>query len=377
MKNINTKTGRTIGLATVVLTTSGLAGMAGAASVELNGQPLATSARPITMNGRTLVPMRDIFEALGAQVNYNAVTRGISATRATTRIDLQIGNREAAVNSQPQMLDQAPMVRDGVTFVPLRFVSTALGARVAYNPSTALVSVSTGTNTGSVAYNGTDSVAYNGTGSAAYNGTGGSQVAGVRTISIPAGVVVPVTLDQELSSATSRVGETFTATVKSQQSGDSEFPVGSRIEGVITEVQAKNGDQPGVLDLEFRAVTLPDGSRYPLRAELIPLDSKTVDSTRAGRITARTQSSSGKDRAKIIGIGAAGGFILGKVLKKDGLLPAILGAVGGLIYSQKQAKDSSDANLAAGTELGVRLNSAVAYNDTMGYSTERTRYVTQ
>lgn len=374
MKSINTSkttAARTVGLATLALATSGLAVVSSAASIELNGQPLATSARPITLNGRTLVPMRDIFEALGAQVNYNAVTRGISANRATTHIDLQIGNREAAVNGRAEALEQAPVVRGGVTFVPLRFVSNALGAQVSYNPGTALVSISTGTGTGGMGSNGVGSVASNVTGSH------GSQVAGVRTISVPAGVVVPVTLDQELTSATARVGDTFTATVKSQQIGDSEFPVGSKIEGVISEVQAKNGDQPGVLDLDFRNVTLPDGSRYPLRAELIPMDAKAVDSTRAGRITARTQSTSNKDRAKVIGIGAAGGFVLGRVLKKGGALPTILGAIGGLIVSQKQAKSSRDASLAAGTELGVRLNSEVSYNDSTGYSTERTRYVSQ
>jgi hypothetical protein len=46
--------------------------------------------------------MRDIFEALGAQVNYNPVTRGISALRASTKVDLQIGNRTAAVNNIAQ-----------------------------------------------------------------------------------------------------------------------------------------------------------------------------------------------------------------------------------------------------------------------------------
>jgi hypothetical protein len=134
MKSIrNTSAGRNIGLATLALAISGTAGMASATTIRLNGQPLATSAQPITLNGRTLVPMRDIFEALGAQVNYNPVTRGISALRASTKVDLQIGNRTAAVNNIAQTLDQAPILRGGVTFVPLRFVSTAMGANVRYN----------------------------------------------------------------------------------------------------------------------------------------------------------------------------------------------------------------------------------------------------
>ena len=81
-----------------------------APGIELNGQPLQTSVPPITMDGRTLVPMRDIFEALGAAVNYNALTSSISANRENSVVNLQIGNRNATVNGQKVMLEQAPMI---------------------------------------------------------------------------------------------------------------------------------------------------------------------------------------------------------------------------------------------------------------------------
>jgi hypothetical protein len=64
------------------------------------------------------------------------------------------------------------------------------------------------------------------------------------------------------------------------------------------------------------------------------------------------------------------------VLKKDGALPTILGAIGGLVVSQQQRKNARDAALTAGTDL-VRLNTPVTYNDTTGYSAERTAYVSQ
>jgi len=371
MKSIrNTSAGRNIGLATLALAISGTAGMASATTIRLNGQPLATSAQPITLNGRTLVPMRDIFEALGAQVNYNPVTRGISALRASTKVDLQIGNRTAAVNNIAQTLDQAPILRGGVTFVPLRFVSTAMGANVRYNSRNDRVVITTD------GFQGRGGLANNG-GNSGFGMNSGTQVAGVRTISVPQGVVVPVTLDQDLSSATARVGQTFTATVRSQQLGDSEFPAGTKIEGVISEATAKNGDQPGVLDLDFRSAILPDGTRYALRGELIGLDQESVQATSTGRITAKPRSQSNQERLKVIGIGAAGGFLLGRVLKKDGALPTILGAIGGLVVSQQQRKNARDAALTAGTDLGVRLNTPVTYNDTTGYSAERTAYVSQ
>ena len=350
------KTLKTAALLALVTTSAGLVGTANAApSIQLNGQPLATSSRPMIMNGRTLVPMRDIFEALGATVNYNSYTRGITAKRGTTNVNLQIGNRTAQVDGNSNYLDQAPLVRNGVTFVPLRFVSNALGANVGWNGSTQLVSIRTGGTT---------------------MGGGGSQVAGYRTISVPAGVVVPVTLDKALSSATARVGDTFTATVKSERLGDSEFPAGSKIEGVVSEAQAKNGGNPGVLDLDFRNVILPDGKRYALRGELIGLDNESVTSTTQGRIMARGNKRSNTDRLKVVGIGAAGGFLLGRVLKKDGVLPTILGGVGGLLYDMQKNKDKArEAMLPANSSFGVRLNSGLAYNDSTGYYNERINYV--
>jgi len=350
------KTLKNVGILTLAAATSGFAGAANADTIRLNGQPLATSAQPMTVNGRTLVPMRDIFEALGANVNYNSVTRGISAARGTTKIDLQIGNRSAAINGQNRFLEQAPIIRGGVTYVPLRFVSESMGANVRYNAARRVVNINTN---GRLAGNGS-----------------GSQVAGYRTIAVPAGVVVPITLDSEITSANARVGDTFTGTVRSQRLGDSEFPAGTKIEGVISESQPRDGSTPGVLDLDFRAAVLPDGTRVPLRGELIALDDKSVQSTTTGRITARTQKASNQDRLKVIGIGAAGGFLLGRVLKKDGALPTILGALGGLIYSQQQNKaQTREATLPQGAELGVRLNSGVNYSDTTGYYNERVNYV--
>jgi hypothetical protein len=154
MKNRNQK----FGIAAIALAATATLSHA-APTVELNGQPLQTSVSPLIMNGRTLVPMRDIFEALGAKVNYNALTRGISATRATSTVNLQLGNKAATVNGQTVYLEQAPMTISGSTLVPLRFVSEAMGARVSYNAPTQLVSIS----------------------------QSGSSVAGTRTISIPFG----------------------------------------------------------------------------------------------------------------------------------------------------------------------------------------------
>ena len=340
--------------------------LASADEVYLNNQPLATSVAPIQRNGRTLVPMRDIFEALGAQITYNPKTQSVLGTRGTTTVNLTMGNRTAYVNQQPVTLDTAPTIYNGRTLVPLRFVSEALGARVGYDPQRLIVSVTTNGNAPVYAQNPGKPLP-----------SGGSQVAGARTISVPAGVVVPVTLDSALSSATARKGDRFSATVVSTKDGDSEFPSGTRLEGVVRDVAAKSGDNPGVLDLDFRAAVLPDGTRYPLQSQLIDInDAKQVDNDGRGRITAGGSSDS-KDRLKVIGIGAAAGYGLGKVLlKKNGALSAILGGAAGYLYNKKSGNKVREAKLDAGAKLGVRPDSPLVYNDGNNYSQVRQAYTT-
>jgi len=140
--------------------------------------------------------------------------------------------------------------------------------------------------------------------------------------------VIPVSVDQDLNSATAYRGQNFTASVTSSRPGDSEFPQGTKLQGVITGVTKKEGNNPGVLDLAFNAAILPDGSRVQLAGEPISLDNdSTVNS--GGHIVASEKAKKGTN-LKVIGIGAGAGFVIGRILKKDGALPAILGAAGGI-----------------------------------------------
>src|SRR5690606_37387526 len=137
----NRQTWKIAGALALTLATTTAGAQAQTARVANNGQPLATSVPPVPRNGSTFVPIRDIFEALGATVVWNNSTQEINAQRGDTRIWLQIGNRTARVGQDQRWLSQAPFLYSQSTLVPLRFVSEALGANVDWDGSQRLVRI--------------------------------------------------------------------------------------------------------------------------------------------------------------------------------------------------------------------------------------------
>ena len=96
---------------------------------------VALDAKPIVLDGRTMLPIRPIVEALGGTISYsNGV---VSITQGDNSVTLRIGDNTAVVNGQNVPIDQNPNVKPfivppGRTMLPLRFVAEALGAQVNY-----------------------------------------------------------------------------------------------------------------------------------------------------------------------------------------------------------------------------------------------------
>lgn len=105
-------------------------------TVVLNGKKLAFDVAPIIENGRTLVPVRALFEALGAKVSWDAKTQTVTATKAKTKVTLKVGARAVHKNNSPVTLDVPAKIVKGRTLVPLRFAGEAFGGQVAWNSST-------------------------------------------------------------------------------------------------------------------------------------------------------------------------------------------------------------------------------------------------
>ncbi len=108
----------------------------------INGEATEVETPYIAGEGTTLVPLRVITEAFGAEVTWVDETKEIYLSCPDVSIVLQIGNSEAKVNSHTETLPEAPMLSpNGVTMVPLRFISETFGAEVGYDEKTAYITV--------------------------------------------------------------------------------------------------------------------------------------------------------------------------------------------------------------------------------------------
>lgn len=88
---------------------------------------------PMIVDGRTLIPLRAVFGALGAQFDWNDESRTVTATRGDIVIRLTVDSTEALVNGRVELLDVPARVVNDRVLVPLRFAAQALGAAVNWN----------------------------------------------------------------------------------------------------------------------------------------------------------------------------------------------------------------------------------------------------
>lgn len=93
---------------------------------------LLFDVQPVTLEGRTLVPLRPIFEWLGARVSYEeGHIRAWRSEEATVpQVELWIGSTQAKIAEASYMLDVPPQLINGRCFVPLRFVAESFGVWV-------------------------------------------------------------------------------------------------------------------------------------------------------------------------------------------------------------------------------------------------------
>lgn len=91
---------------------------------------------PYVKQGRTMLPIRMIVESLGANVEYLAKTKEIVITMDSKIVRMKIGSRDAFIGQTKSLLEVAPEALQGVTFVPLRFITEAFGFEIEWVQTT-------------------------------------------------------------------------------------------------------------------------------------------------------------------------------------------------------------------------------------------------
>ena len=102
-------------------------------TVKFNGIKIEFDVAPQIINNRIMVPMRKIFETMGADVEWNESTKTVTATKRNTKIMATIGSKDVYINGGTKTIDVAPQVVSNRTMVPTRFIAESFGAKVVWN----------------------------------------------------------------------------------------------------------------------------------------------------------------------------------------------------------------------------------------------------
>ena len=310
--------------------------------VNVDGQNVRfDGTQPQMMGDHIMVPLRGIFEKMGANVDWNSQDQMVMANRGNTRVELRINNNEAYINGKAVPVQYPAQIVRGSTMVPIRFISESLGAYVDWDETRSTVNIST---------NGIS----NGNGNNNSNNYDNNRPS-ILSIQ-PRGSVVPVKLDDNLSSDNSRVGDKFTATIDTNGSDDYfGLPQGTKVQGHVSFAQPRQSDTPGVLGLSFDNILMSNGQKVPITASIIGLDKNSVINDN-GRIVVNPNNQK-RDDLKYVGTGAGAGALIALVTKGNLVTNAVIGGALGYLYETLLNKPkSSNVNLNRGTALGVRFD---------------------
>jgi len=110
--------------------------------IVLNDKVLVFDVPPVLEDDRMLVPMRFVFEQMGAEVEWDQATQTATVLQENDAVAFQINNRSATVNSQAQTMDVPARLINGKTMIPIRFLSENLGYTVEWDEETNMAVIS-------------------------------------------------------------------------------------------------------------------------------------------------------------------------------------------------------------------------------------------
>ncbi|MEQ8237147.1 MAG: stalk domain-containing protein [Syntrophomonadaceae bacterium] len=112
-----------------------------APSVTLDGKSLVFDVAPVTENDRTLVPIRAVFEAMGAALTWDQTTLTATANKNGTVVGIKVGSTTPTINGVSKIIDVPAIAVNGRIMAPLRFVAEAFGGTVIWNQQLQTISI--------------------------------------------------------------------------------------------------------------------------------------------------------------------------------------------------------------------------------------------
>lgn len=114
--------------------------------IIIDGKANKYSKTPINYNGRTMLPFREVSVNLGVKndndhIIWNGSDRSIVLKKDGINVSLKIGSKKATINSVEQTLDVEPILYNGSTYIPARFVSQAFGKKVVWDQASNTVMI--------------------------------------------------------------------------------------------------------------------------------------------------------------------------------------------------------------------------------------------
>ena len=118
----------------------------GSRTMMVNGKAATLDAPPVILEGRTLLPIRAVIEALGGTVVWDTVSQQVTLTLQDTTVILWIGQQAARVNGEVRAIDPdnslvVPRIISSRTMLPIRFVAQSLGCTVEWNGTLRTITV--------------------------------------------------------------------------------------------------------------------------------------------------------------------------------------------------------------------------------------------
>ena len=110
-------------------------------TINIGSHSVTIDTAPVIIDGRTMLPVRGVSEAMGGNVDWNNDTKTVTITLGSNKVEMTVDSKTAYFNNNAQTLDVAPVILNGRTMLPARFIAESFGFDVNWDNDTKTISI--------------------------------------------------------------------------------------------------------------------------------------------------------------------------------------------------------------------------------------------